>query len=100
MVNKRQHYVGVASLSVFGGSVIRGFTVFTFHEIFEHTHLKFTENDWSKQAKNNQPNIRVYRNHSNSTYAQKKLRYDLTLDWIHHKFLILNFLRKIRSYVA
>ena len=27
------------------------------------------------------------------------LRCDLTLDWIHHKFLKLNFLRKIRSYV-
>ena len=30
----------------------------------------------------------------------RNLRCDLTLDWIHRKFLKLNFLRKIRPYVA
>ena len=35
----------------------------------------------------------------NALMLKKYLGYDLTLDWIHHKFLKLNSLREIRSYV-
>ena len=31
---------------------------------------------------------------------KKQLDCDLMLDWIYHKFLKLNFLRKIKSYVG